>query len=393
LKINITHTVNDIISDSILKLIFEEPFYGHILQTLNRRITNSTPTAAVSLNNEQIELNINEYFFMNILNENERVAILKHEVLHLVFKHLYRNEKYRENKYLYNISADLVVNQYIGKWKLPKNAITLKSFPDVKLKEFQSLDYYYEELKKIDESKLDLFVDSDCFHAHYFWDEIDSNSNFKYEIASYNLDKIIVESFDKSSKNKSFGDLPRDIIQAINKIKATFRTNVNWRRSLRLFAQNSARSSIKLTNKRVSKRFYTRPGIKIKRSEKILVALDTSGSISQQEMEVFFSEIDKIYSLGAEVDILECDAKVQAFYEYKGKIPDTVCGRGGTDFDPVIQFLNESKVNYDGCIYLTDGYGPEPKIRPRRKMLWVVNTNIETSHLTTGKIIKLEINE
>jgi predicted metal-dependent peptidase len=374
-------------------LIFEEPFYGHILQTLNRRITNSTPTAAVSLNNEQIELNINEYFFMNILNENERVAILKHEVLHLVFKHLYRNEKYRENKYLYNISADLVVNQYIGKWKLPKNAITLKSFPDVKLKEFQSLDYYYEELKKIDESKLDLFVDSDCFHAHYFWDEIDSNSNFKYEIASYNLDKIIVESFDKSSKNKSFGDLPRDIIQAINKIKATFRTNVNWRRSLRLFAQNSARSSIKLTNKRVSKRFYTRPGIKIKRSEKILVALDTSGSISQQEMEVFFSEIDKIYSLGAEVDILECDAKVQAFYEYKGKIPDTVCGRGGTDFDPVIQFLNESKVNYDGCIYLTDGYGPEPKIRPRRKMLWVVNTNIETSHLTTGKIIKLEINE
>ena len=384
---------NVLLSNAVLKLVFEEAFYGHVLQSLNRRFTNLVPTAAVGLKNEQIELIINENFFFNTLNENERIAVLKHEVIHLVFKHLYRNDKYRENKYLYNLAADLVVNQYIGKWKLPENAITLKSFHWVSLKEFQSLDYYYEELKKMDESKIDLFVDSDCFNAHYFWDEIDSNSNFKYEIASYNLDKIIVDSFDKSSKNKSFGDLPRDIIQAINKIKSTFRTNVNWRRSLRLFAQNSTHSSIKLTNKRVSKRFYTRPGIKIKRSEKILVAIDTSGSISQQEIEVFFSEIDKIYSLWAEVDILECDAKVQAFYEYKGKIPDTVCGRGGTDFDPVIQFLNESKINYDGCIYLTDGYGPEPKIRPRKKMLWVVNTNIETSHLTTGKIIKLEINE
>ncbi len=380
-------------SQAVLFLLFREPFYGHLLQSIARRFTTLIPTAAVTLRDNNIELAINLDFFENELNENERVAVLKHEVLHLVFKHLYRNDKYLENKFLYNIAADLVVNQYIGEWMLPKNAITLKSFSEVKLKEFQSLDYYFEELKKIDKTKLDLFVDSDCFHAHYFWDEIDSNSNFKYEIASYNLDKIIVDSFDKAAKNKSFGDLPNNIIQAINKIKATFRSNVNWRRSLRLFAQNSVRSSIKLTNKRVSKRFYTRPGIKIQRSEKILVAIDTSGSISQQEIEVFFSEIDKIYSLGAEVDILECDAKVQAFYEYKGKIPDTVCGRGGTDFDPVIQFLNESKINYDGCIYLTDGYGPEPKIRPRKKMLWVLNTNIETSHLTTGKIIKLEINE
>jgi hypothetical protein len=49
------------------------------------------------------------------LNDSERIAVLKHETLHLVFKHLFRNRKYCTNSFLYNIAADLVVNQYIGK--------------------------------------------------------------------------------------------------------------------------------------------------------------------------------------------------------------------------------------------------------------------------------------
>lgn len=393
LKNNNIHIVNNIVSSTVLKLIFEEPFYGHILQSINRRITQSIPTAAVTLHNQKLELIINDSFFIDSLDENERVAVLKHELLHLVFKHLFRNEKYRENRLLYNLAADLVVNQYIGKWKLPKDAITLKSFPDIKLEAYETLDYYFEKLKDEDQSKLVQFIDIKWFLSHQIWDEMDSNSQIDNEVGKYNIDKIIIDSFDKAAHKKMIGNLPDDIIESINQIKSKFRSNINWRRSLRLFAQNSARSTIKITNKRVSKRFYTRPGIKIQRSEKILVALDTSGSITQEEINVFFTEIDKIYRLGAEIDIVECDAKVQAFYKYNGKTPDSITGRGGTEFDPVIEFLNESKVNYDGCIYLTDGYGYEPKIKPKKKLLWVVYSDIETDHLSTGKVIKLKINE
>ena len=384
---------NVLISNAVLKLVFDEPFYGHVLQSLNRRITNSIRTAAVILNKDQVGLVINESYFADNLNENERVAVLKHEVLHLVFKHLYRNEKYKEDRYLYNVAADLVVNQYIGKWELPKNAVTIMTFYEYRLNRFQSLDYYFEELKKIDALRVKILLEDDFFEAHQYWDDIEKNSHTNSEIAAYNLDKIIIDSFDKASKLSSFGSLPNDVIQAISTIKYSFKSNIDWRRSLKLFAQNSAKSCIKLTNKRLSKRFYTRPGIKIQRSEKILLALDTSASISNQEIEVFFSEVEKIYSLGTEVDLVECDAKIQAFYKYNGKIPDSICGRGGTNFDPVLQFLNEKKVNYDGCIYLTDGYGPEPKIKPIKKILWVINSNIEATHLTTGKIIKLITNE
>ena len=58
-----------------------------------------------------------------------------------------------------------------------------------------------------------------------------------------------------------------------------------------------------------------------------------------------------------------------------------------------IYIKNNGKLNYDGCIYLTDGYASEPKIKCRIKLLWVVTSDIDTSHLINGKIIKLNIND
>ncbi len=381
------------IDETVLTLVFQEPFYGHILQSISRGFSKSIKTAAVSINNNIIKLIINEDYFRNELNENERVAVIKHEVLHLVFKHLFRNKKYQNKRYLYNVAADLVVNQYIGKWKLPDNAVTLDKFPDLQLEGHESLEYYIEELSNIESNQIEIILENLFYDSHSFWDDNDEHSGFDTEITSCKIDRIIVDSFDKASNQSSFGNLPNDVIQQILKIKLSYRTNIDWRRSLRLFSQNSIRSNVKLTYKRTSKRFNIRPGIKINKSNKLLLAIDTSGSISEEELMVFFSEIQKIYNAGAEIDILECDAKVQEFYKFNGKIPNSVNGRGGTDFDPVFQFLNESKLNYDGCIYLTDGYGPKPLIKSKTKLLWVVNSDSETSHLINGKVIKLIINE
>ncbi len=48
-----------------------------------------------------------------------------------------------------------------------------------------------------------------------------------------------------------------------------------------------------------------------------------------------------------------------------------VLGRGGTDFQPVINFYEEHK-EYDGLIIFTDGMASEPKIPTRRRILWVL---------------------
>ncbi len=385
---------SEVLSSAIIQLIFKEPFYGHVMQLLPRRFSNAIPTAAVGIKNGLIEMLFNADFFINELNASERVGVLKHEILHIIFRHLYRNKKYERVRLIYNIAADLVVNQYIGNWQLPDNAITINSFPELELEEEQTLEYYIEKLHTLENEKLSIIVPAGYFDSHEIWDEMSNEtSDSSKDIAAYKLDRIIIDSFEKASNSKEHGDIPQEIKQAIFKIQASYKSNINWKKSLKIFAQHSMRSSVMLTYKRISKRFNTRPGVKIRRSEKLLIAIDTSGSISQKEIDVFFREINLIYKTGAEIDIVECDAKIQDFYKYKGVYPENVTGRGGTNFDPVFEFINNGKLNYDGCIYLTDGYASEPKIKCRIKLLWVVTSDIDTSHLINGKIIKLNIND
>jgi predicted metal-dependent peptidase len=119
------------------------------------------------------------------------------------------------------------------------------------------------------------------------------------------------------------------------------------------------------------------------------VAVDTSGSISSHELSIFFQEIDEIWRQGALVTVVECDAKVQAHYRYDGKAPAKINGRGGTAFDPIFSFINQSVVRYDGCIYLSDGEAQKPKIRPRCRLLWVITANGTTLNTDFGRTVVL----
>ncbi|MEK7258048.1 MAG: VWA-like domain-containing protein, partial [Bacteroidota bacterium] len=52
-----------------------------------------------------------------------------------------------------------------------------------------------------------------------------------------------------------------------------------------------------------------------------------------------------------------------------------ITGRGGTDFNPVMKFLDENR-DYDGVVIFTDGYAPAPRPPKNRrtKILWLFNS-------------------
>ncbi len=365
-----------------------------MLQSIPRSFSTAIPTAAVGLKNGLVEMIFNPDFLMTELNAAQRVAVLKHEVLHIVFRHIYRSSKYDKIRLIYNLAADLVVNQYIGSWSLPENAVTLKSFPQLKLRENEQIGYYIEKLQSLEKEKISSFANVRCLAGHQTWDALGEESPDKLrDVAVVKLDKIVLEAREKAVRTNQYGLLPDRVREALTELQSLHKPTIDWRRSLRMFAQNSRQTRIGLTHKRISKRFLTRPGVRIRRTEKLLLAIDTSGSVSQQELLVFFAEIQRIYRCGAEIDIVECDAAVQRHYPYQGRIPEYVQGRGGTNFDPVFTFINERKLRYDGCIYLTDGQAASPTVKSRIRLLWVVIGDTDTRHLINGKIIKLDINE
>lgn len=111
----------------------------------------------------------------------------------------------------------------------------------------------------------------------------------------------------------------------------------------------------------------------------LIVAVDTSGSIKDREMEEFISEIDALKGqVRARITLLPCDAKLcdgapwhfepwEAF-----KRPDEVAGGGGTSFLPVFDWVARSSILPDLLVYFTDARGPFPSSEPHYPVIWLV---------------------
>ena len=410
--------INDEISRCIIGMLISEPFYAHFLSGIVRNVTTEVATAAVGLNNTKVTLYINEKFFLKELTTfSSRVAVIKHETLHLLLKHLFRLDLKKYDPKIFNIAADLVVNQLIGKWNLPNNAVTLSSFPDLELAEDESVEWYYKKIhdlkRKLDKKKrnkssnpkennnpntsfpsesaktLEEILSKGTHSDHSKWGF--SKDDLKSEHAETELDRLIVQTKERISKDQ-YDLLPIEIRNLINIIIEKRNPKINWKRALKIFSSSSRRTRIKFTNKRISKRYGTRPGLRVQRNQKIAVGLDTSGSISTDELNLFFNEIHAMWSNGAEIEVIECDDKVQKIYDYNGKFPKFVTGQGWTDFNPVFQHINkERNTIYDGCIYLTDGQATEPTIKPRCNVFWVITPDGNIgSHLKFGRVLQMQ---
>ena len=396
----------DSISKTSIKLLLAEPFYGHFMMGLPKEISTQTDTAAVALMNRQnIKLIVNADFWSK-LSEEHRYGLIKHEMLHIVLKHLFIMKNY-PNKTLFNIAADLVVNQYIAKAQLPTGGIALENFDylqpmyGITLERDKDVGYYYRQLDKTMKQKpqmsFEAAVDNlgpagkngsdqlrikdlldgenEALQRHKFWEEFEKMSEGERKIAEYQANRIIKQTAERvKHKYRNYGNLPAGLAEKLAEILKDMEPKFNWRRVLRLFAASSNSSYIKNTIRRPSRRYGTVPGIKIKRRNKLLIAIDTSGSIRQDELLEFFSEIYFIWRQGAEIQIVECDTHIHKTYNYKGTPPFEVHGRGGTSFEAPMIYGNQ-EYRPDALIYFTDGYAPAPKNLPRFPVLWIISSN------------------
>lgn len=110
---------------------------------------------------------------------------------------------------------------------------------------------------------------------------------------------------------------------------------------------------------------------------KIVVAIDTSASVTEQDVANILNEVTGILARRKHVlTVIECDSKVQRVYSVKSKadLPKHVLGRGGTAFTPVIEYINNDRAFRDALlIYFTDGFGEREIPRPKTyRNLWVI---------------------
>ena len=107
------------------------------------------------------------------------------------------------------------------------------------------------------------------------------------------------------------------------------------------------------------------PGIKRGYTAKLLIAIDESGSVNDEMLEMFFAELE---SLTKKVDVtllhFDCSCSMKDLYEWKkGTRPKLKRMKGGgTDFDAPTRLANDPKNRgrWDGMLIMTDGCAPAP---------------------------------
>lgn len=117
----------------------------------------------------------------------------------------------------------------------------------------------------------------------------------------------------------------------------------------------------------------------------LVVALDTSGSIGDQEIDEFVSEVNAIKGqMRARITVLACDAELseESPWEFAPwediELPESLEGGGGTDFRPVFSWTDDSDQQPDLLIYFTDAEGEFPPHEPHYPVIWLVKGKLPT---------------
>ncbi len=151
-----------------------------------------------------------------------------------------------------------------------------------------------------------------------------------------------------------------------------------WRALLAQHLSSNARDDYSYMRPSRREGAYILPSLRSQQID-LVVAIDTSSSIGDEEFSQFISEIDAIKGqLRARVTLMACDAALaddgpwvfEPWEEFK--LPRTFTGGGGTRFAPVFEWVEKQGLQPETLIYFTDAEGSFPEIPPHYRVIWLI---------------------
>ena len=386
---------NQIVQDKLARasktLILEEPFYGLFLIGLNKVFRTDLPTAGVSPKGIGVQLAVNPEFFIN-LPDKHQIGLLKHELLHVSFGHMTMKDRFPNHK-LFNIAADIEINQYINDNYLPEGGLTLETFKDLQLPKKAGTSEYYRLLEQAcEDGTCDALnnvmqqMDGDSPYDHKTWKEFDDLSEADKKLVQKQVEHQLKETAEQTEKRR--GTIPGELAGLIDRLTHIEPPSFDWKGYLKRFVGNSTVSYTKKLRRKFNKRYSGNPGLKIKFKNHICVGVDTSGSVSNSELKEFMNELVHMHKTGHKITVVQCDTQINSIEEFNPRKDWEIKGRGGTEFQPVIDHYNDTG-KYTALIYLTDGECYPPEDCPRNA-LWVHSSNCQINEDLPGQ--KIQIN-
>lgn len=381
-------SLEDRLTKAKIYLISESDWswFGQLSCYLNFMKNDSIPTAAIDLLGN---LYYNEKWMTGMTDQNIR-AIICHEILHLAFRHLDRLD-YRDHK-LWNVACDLKVNEeikgktdlvltkgalvpegYQSSWKivLDNKTITINKIDE------KTSDQIYFELKK--HLPKDFSYECDLIMPAQTKQQEEDLKNKGYKVLRDSQAARLAKDWHGrvySATQQSRGSSPAGVLREIYKLE---NSELPWGQILQ---QRFRRMAIEHKWDRPSKRYFPRfyfPGRSKANGIKVVAAIDTSGSMSQEQITKAISEL---YGLAKSFKFLElwvtdCDAQVYEAKKVKAEELSKLLlqGGGGTDFRPVFKWVKRDLGDkIDSLVFFSDLDGDFPATPPPYDTFWVTDS-------------------
>lgn len=324
--------------------------------------------------------------FVDNLPEKQIKGVLAHEVMHCALHHMTRGEDFDHQ--LFNVACDLVVNYMLleNNLELPDKALLPShngtydlKLPDGNTHRIKDIDKrgaesIYHEIKSIwknqgQQGGQDGNGDGNGvpkgFDEHRYGD---ASGNEKGKVSGRDKaywDNKVVES---AISSRMAGKEPKGMDRTVEKIT---KPRMTWRQLLQRYVRNNI--PYDFTWRTPNKRTYSTKVYMPRQDKtgiKIIFLIDTSGSMSDDELSQCFSEINGIVKSfqGVELEVIYHDTKVYqgsilrnpTEYDIKKELKQ-IKGGGGTSFEATYEWLEKNKKQQDIIIHLTDGYDTFPE--------------------------------
>ena len=314
-------------------------------------------------------IRFNPTFFL-ALSPDERIGLICHEVWHVALKHNLRSGKRNPEKW--NHACDYVVNLICldAGLKLPANGLVNTSFSGM------STEQVYDQLP------------DDLQEPDWGYDLVEPSADDATALESH-IDMTLMRAMTAATIAKAAGSIPgqvQDVIASILKPK------VYWGNVLNKYFSERAKDDFTWTkrNRRFSHVYL--PSAYSEQLGLVRFFVDISCSVSDTQFNQYISEIVHVKETynPKMIEVIEfdtCIKEVRKLHEGKSARTLKFTGRGGTDIEPVFDYINDNpkaEVN----IIITDGEFSMPE-EPDAEIIWVIDDNdyFESKH----KIIHIEM--
>jgi len=355
--------VRDRLTKARVRMLLKHPFWGNLATRLKLvEASDWCQTAATD--------GRHFYYctdFINKLDDDELVFLFGHEVGHCVYNHMGRRGD-REPR-VWNMANDYLVNDMLVENNVGKRITTVPILYDTKYRGMTSEEIYDELMKNAVKIQvtLDMHLDGSGDETQ---DGEGKGSDGKSKSSGVKLDEETLkkirdemkEAVLQSAQAAGAGNTPLGIKRLIQQFTAP---KMRWQDIIRIQLESSLKNNYSFTRPS-RKGWHTGailPGMLPAEHLDVVIAIDMSGSISNEMAQDFLSEVKGMmdmyttYSIHVfcfDTDVYNpvtfTDDNGEDIYEYE------TMGGGGTDFDCAFQYMKDNDIQPKQFIMFTDGY-------------------------------------